>query len=97
MHCFRKSFESVSLMRNLVTRNALPQCKKQSDFRLFSSTTDINTNIEQINEAIVTPIKGGFAKAFDKQTHLAENQETDQSYTFASLLRNSKLIDVSGV
>lgn len=36
---------------------------------------------------------GGFAKSFEKQSHLL--QETNDNQTFASLLRNSKLMDVS--
>ena len=37
----------------------------------------------------------GFAKAFEKQSHLLETEDEEQNFTFASLLRNSKLMDVS--
>lgn len=95
MFCLRKTVESVNMLKNIVARNALPQHKNQSLFRLFSNTIDINTSAEQQTQTKSTSIKGGFAKAFEKQSQLAETQDTEQSYTFASLLRNSKLIDVS--
>lgn len=45
-------------------------------------------------ENIDSSPKGGFAKAFDKQAQILQ-QEPVENQTFASLLRNSKLIDVS--
>lgn len=38
---------------------------------------------------------GGFAKAFDKQSQILDTEDKEQNFTFASLLRNSKLMDVS--
>ncbi|XP_032528984.2 small ribosomal subunit protein bS1m [Danaus plexippus] len=44
-------------------------------------------------ENIDSSPKGGFAKAFDKQAQILQ-QEPVENQTFASLLRNSKLIDL---
>lgn len=38
---------------------------------------------------------GGFAKAFEKQSQIVETKEPEENHTFASLLRRSKLMDVS--
>lgn len=38
---------------------------------------------------------GGFAKAYEKQSQIIDIPEKEESYNFASLLRNSKFIDVS--
>ncbi|XP_026759156.2 28S ribosomal protein S28, mitochondrial [Galleria mellonella] len=58
----------------------------------FSSTSDIKTHQEN------APLEeseraGGFAKAYEKQSHILDSQE-NENHTFASLLRNSKLIDL---
>ncbi|XP_075974198.1 mitochondrial ribosomal protein S28 [Anticarsia gemmatalis] len=48
---------------------------------------------ENISEETLNKISG-FAKSFEKQSQLAEPKEVEQNYTFASLLRNSKLMDL---
>lgn len=77
-------FNCVSLCRNLKHHNVMFYTRNIS-----TSTKNFNTNSESssISE------KGSFAKSFEKQTQLL--QEPEQKQTFASLLRNSKLIDVS--
>lgn len=37
----------------------------------------------------------GFAKAYEKQTKILDTEDKEQNFTFASLLRHSKLMDVS--
>ncbi|XP_017053847.1 28S ribosomal protein S28, mitochondrial [Drosophila ficusphila] len=55
--------------------------------------TDGATPVE--NTADITGSKGGFARAFDKYTAPATPpQPAEDNQTFASLLRNSKLIDL---
>lgn len=77
-------FNCVSLCRNLKHYNIIFHTRNIS-----TSTKCFNTHSEtsSISE------KGSFAKSFEKQTQLL--QEPEQKQTFASLLRNSKLIDVS--
>lgn len=54
------------------------------------STPAVNTETAEIGSS-----KGGFARAFDKYTAPATPpQLPEDNQTFASLLRNSKLIDV---
>ncbi|CAH1639820.1 unnamed protein product [Spodoptera littoralis] len=36
----------------------------------------------------------GFAKAFEKQTKMLDTEDKEQNFTFASLLRHSKLMDL---
>nr|XP_049692479.1 28S ribosomal protein S28, mitochondrial [Helicoverpa armigera] len=36
----------------------------------------------------------GFAKAFEKQSQILDTEDKEQNFTFASLLRNSKLMDL---
>lgn len=56
-------------------------------FRAFSS------EIEQQNTTTDVPV-GGYAKAFNKFDNI-KTEEPPKLQTFASLLRNSKFIDVS--
>lgn len=59
----------------------------QKCLRTFSSESD--------QQNTVTAEKmGGYAKAFDKFEHI-KTEEPQKSQTFASLLRNSKFVDVS--
>ncbi|XP_038207930.1 28S ribosomal protein S28, mitochondrial [Zerene cesonia] len=64
--------------------------------RVFSHnlcTTSRVLNVDNV-EKNATPEKvGGFAKAFEKQSHILEEDSTPTP-TFASLLRNSKLVDL---
>lgn len=65
--------------------------------RTFSSPTGTTQN-NQGTVPDASPAKvsqSGFAKAFEKHSQIAEPQDSEQNYTFASLLRNSKLMDVS--
>lgn len=59
--------------------------------RYFSATTtDATETVEQSNE------KKGFAKAYESHTEALKPKELPaDNATFASLLRNSKFIDVS--
>ncbi|XP_059051183.1 small ribosomal subunit protein bS1m [Achroia grisella] len=65
----------------------------------FSSTSEINSDKATASASdhgvtVETSEKtGGFAKAFEKQSHILDSQDK-QNHTFASLLRNSKLIDL---
>lgn len=65
--------------------------------RTFSSPSGTIQNdqgaVPDASPAKVNP--SGFAKAFEKHSQIAEPQDNEQNYTFASLLRNSKLMDVS--
>lgn len=54
-------------------------------YRAFSSETEQQSTTE-------TPV-GGYAKAFDKFENI-KTEEAPKLQTFASLLRNSKFIDV---
>lgn len=58
--------------------------------RLCSVTTTPNENTDNSSD----PKTGGFAKAYEKQSQILK-QEDSQDLTFPALLRNSKLIDVS--
>lgn len=63
--------------------------------RTFCSPTGI-TKDEQGNVFDAPTVKvSGFAKSFEKQSQIADPQDNEQNHTFASLLRNSKLMDVS--
>lgn len=58
-----------------------------------SSTTDANTEGKSTE---TTPNKtGGFAKAYEKQSRILDTQQNVENQTFETLLRNSKLMDVS--
>lgn len=60
----------------------------------FCSITDANSEVKSTD---TTPSKiGGFARAFEKQSQIHDTQENVENQTFATLLRNSKLMDVSG-
>ncbi|XP_026739456.1 28S ribosomal protein S28, mitochondrial [Trichoplusia ni] len=64
--------------------------------RTFSSPSGTIQNdqgaVPDASPAKVNP--SGFAKAFEKHSQIAEPQDNEQNYTFASLLRNSKLMDL---
>ncbi|XP_028170337.1 28S ribosomal protein S28, mitochondrial [Ostrinia furnacalis] len=92
MHCFKRSLPSIHSVRNMVARTTLPHYRKPTNLRGFSITIDENSNVEKTD--IDSTPKGGFAKAFEKQSQLNEIQDSEQNHTFASLLRNSKLIDL---
>ncbi|KAL0851090.1 hypothetical protein ABMA28_006962 [Loxostege sticticalis] len=95
MHSLKKIFQSAHKTRNIVARNALSQTLKPSNLRRgFSTTVDGTSNVQANNNADSEPPKGGFAKAFEKQSQLSEIQDSEQNQTFASLLRKSKLIDL---
>lgn len=69
-----------------------------SDIRFVNSRnySDANeTFSENDNLHSATNRISGFAKAYKKQSQILETQDNEQNYTFASLLRNSKLMDVS--
>lgn len=61
--------------------------------------TPVSTNTGTQDSASMTEDASskisGFAKAFEKQSQISEVKDIEQNYTFASLLRNSKLMDVS--
>ncbi|CAH2102419.1 unnamed protein product [Euphydryas editha] len=76
-------FNSISLCRNFKYVNIVFYTR---NFSTSSKYFNENSETSSISE------KGGFAKSFEKQTQLL--QEPEQKYTFASLLRNSKLIDL---
>ncbi|XP_046960337.1 28S ribosomal protein S28, mitochondrial [Vanessa cardui] len=78
-------FSSVSVCKTLKTCNALFYKRNFS-----ISTKLLNTDS---SNAPTTSEKSGFAKSFEKQTQLLQ-EETVPKHTFASLLRNSKLIDL---
>lgn len=68
-------------------------CKYLVNTRYFRASLKCCESIS--NEIPNTPSdKGGFAKSFEKQTQLLQ-EEPEIKQTFAALLRNSKLIDVS--
>lgn len=63
---------------------------------LCSPTTSTGTPKEdQISITDESSKVSGFAKAFEKQSQILGTQDKEENYTFASLLRNSKLMDVS--
>lgn len=61
----------------------------KKSIRAFSSETDQQSTITDV------PV-GGYAKAFDKFENI-KTQEPPKLQSFATLLRNSKFIDVSAV
>ncbi|CAG4990066.1 unnamed protein product [Colias eurytheme] len=64
--------------------------------RLFSHnlcTTSRVLNVDNVEQNATAGKVGGFAKAFEKQSHILEEDNTPTP-TFASLLRNSKLVDL---
>lgn len=91
--------------RSIITRKYFRAFSTESDQQNASTnqqnrttdqqnlTTDQENTINQQN--IVTEDKlGGYAKSFQKFEQ-SQSQEPETPMTFASLLRNSKLIDVS--
>lgn len=61
--------------------------------RRLCSSADANPEGKSIE---TTPSKtGGFARAFEKQSEIVDTQENVENQTFATLLRNSKLMNVS--
>lgn len=53
-------------------------------------STNQNSETEQVAEKT-----GGFAKAYERQTNITDNKTEQENLPFATLLRNSKLMDVS--
>lgn len=81
MSCF------LTLSRRL-KRSKLPfQCNLSTTNILTPETLDASTSSGKVS---------GFAKAYEKQSRILE-ETSGPAPTFASLLRNSKLIDVSTV
>ncbi|XP_028040818.1 28S ribosomal protein S28, mitochondrial [Bombyx mandarina] len=60
----------------------------------YSNTPPYSDSGNEIDKDISQEKLSGFAKAFEKQSQILENPEQEKSYTFASLLRNSKLMDL---
>ncbi|CAK1602147.1 unnamed protein product [Parnassius mnemosyne] len=58
--------------------------------RILYST---NTNSNENDGTTSASKSGGFAKAYEKQSHIL-NQDYNQNQTFSSLLRKSKLMDL---
>uniref|UniRef100_A0A2A4JTN3 Mitochondrial ribosomal protein S28 n=1 Tax=Heliothis virescens TaxID=7102 RepID=A0A2A4JTN3_HELVI len=55
----------------------------------------VNKNDKEVSGADPAAIKvSGFAKAFEKQSQILDTEDKEQNFTFASLLRNSKLMDL---
>lgn len=74
-------------------RSCLRASYLKSRLYRYCSTTDSNPEGKSTEP---TPSKtGGFARAFEKQSHILDTQENVENQTFATLLRNSKLMDVS--
>ncbi|CAG9137190.1 unnamed protein product [Plutella xylostella] len=59
----------------------------------YSTTETINPEPSKVSESAPQQM-GGFAKAFDKHSNILNTEEPEEKHTFASLLRNSKLIDL---
>lgn len=60
------------------------------------ATDTENTKSESDSSSVQDSVKaGGFAKAFEKQSQITDTQEAEEPKAFASLLRHSKLMDVS--
>ncbi|XP_076638190.1 mitochondrial ribosomal protein S28 [Colletes latitarsis] len=67
------------------------------NYNTEKSSDEIPTNTEDQNENITKPKLSGYAQAFDKFEAIIEESnalKTSQSRTFASLLRNSKFMDL---
>ncbi|XP_047528605.1 28S ribosomal protein S28, mitochondrial [Vanessa atalanta] len=78
-------FSSVSMCKTLKSCNVLFYKRNFS-----ISTKLLNTDS---SDASITSEKRGFAKSFEKQSQLLQ-EDSVPKHTFASLLRNSKLIDL---
>ncbi|CAG9796532.1 unnamed protein product [Diatraea saccharalis] len=96
MHCLKNTIRCgpiINLNRNGAVKkyNQYFNCYVKS--RTLSSGNEIPvTTIDNKDNLESAQLKGGFAKAFEKQSNLTES--TEQPHTFASLLRNSKLVDL---
>lgn len=88
-----KSFTSCKYISCIIrsSHQFIPPPLVSTFSRGYSNTTEtlVEDKQEQASKS------GGFAKAFDKQSQIREPQENIQSETFATLLRNSKLVEVS--
>ncbi|XP_053613737.1 small ribosomal subunit protein bS1m [Plodia interpunctella] len=83
MHNVRRSMNAICTFKNLNYSSK------------YEYTTRLNSLFNYCTSATSSePATGGFAKAYDKQSLIVDAQDKDQSYTFASLLRQSKLIDL---
>lgn len=88
-------FGTVSVCRNIrLSKFITNQRFLSSSIKLFNADT---AGVEDAPKAEDETSKvGGFAKYYEKQSQLFQ-EEPEQKQTFASLLRNSKLMDVSTV
>ncbi|XP_058833346.1 small ribosomal subunit protein bS1m [Topomyia yanbarensis] len=90
------NFLKLSLLKQATTPIASlrPLC---SSLRFYSSadTSEPSKEQSQVSSEHVDSRLGGFARAFEKYTlPVAESDSTEPPKTFASLLRNSKFIDL---
>lgn len=74
----------------------LPHLLQTTNSRHLATDTE-NNNPSGVGSSLAQEAakSGGFAKAFEKQSQITDTQEIEQPKTFASLLRHSKLMDVS--
>lgn len=77
-----------------ICRYLRPSLSRQKALRFYSSTDTVSSSEGNASDTTASKV-GGFAKAFEKQSSILSSEETEQNHTFASLLRNSKLMDVS--
>ncbi|KAG6458693.1 LOW QUALITY PROTEIN: 28S ribosomal protein S28, mitochondrial-like [Manduca sexta] len=87
---------NMKCVRNILKYNGILKQLKHgritSNSRYFSNA---NETTDSVNPPEDTTNKiGGFAKAFEKQSQIIETPESEEKYTFASLLRNSNLMDL---
>ncbi|KAI5635606.1 mitochondrial ribosomal protein MRP-S35 domain-containing protein [Phthorimaea operculella] len=77
-----------------ICRALRPVSLRANSLRLYSASEPNNpTTTEKVPETV--PDKtGGFAKAYEKQSQILETNENEPNHTFASLLKNSKLMDL---
>lgn len=95
MSLLQKLSKSALLVGSFTSRRRMPVA-----MRLLSGETEktpaaeATTPVETATDS--SGSKGGFARAFDKYTAPATpEQPPEDNQTFASLLRNSKFVDVS--
>lgn len=82
---------SLSLCQNLKS------CKYLVNARYFRTVSRCFQNTSnEISQNEIVSEKRGFAKSFEKQSQILQEEPVIHQ-TFASLLRNSKLIDVSKI
>ncbi|XP_013194200.1 small ribosomal subunit protein bS1m [Amyelois transitella] len=86
MHYIRKSLRHIQAMKSIVTY-------RPNKYRNYCSSLGPSAPEKTLNTSSSAQT-GGFAKAYEKQSHIIDTQDTEENYTFASLLRQSKLIDL---